>query len=210
VAVYAMLAVVCAAVMLLALWQGVAHRRNQRLALAMFVYACFGGASVLFRFQDVLNISPAFVIYLANSCYAIGTIALLDYTLEYTGVSARLRRGMRFLGLLLSAVILPVMWAGFAFTDIVKNESNAVNYNVTPMGIFSITVVVIFEIAAVIFIRRTKARHSQTLWATLALLPIEVFVGTFSPLQGLPTDGMAMLVVVLVVAQVVIKSANRT
>lgn len=202
---HAILSVVCAATMLLALWQGIRHRRNQRLALAMFIIGCYGGAGVLFRFQDLLDLSPAVVIYLSNTCYAVGMIALFDFLLEYTGVPVRLRRGMRTIGIILAVVLSSLMWAGFAFTDTTKTSDNAVAYNITPFGLMIIAIALIYQIVGIDFIRHTNSRHSRTLWRILAILPIEALLSVLPGIQGFPSDGIVLILVILVVAQLVIR-----
>jgi signal transduction histidine kinase len=202
---HAVLSVVCAATMLLALWQGVRHRRNQRLALAMFIFGCFGGAGVIFRFQELLDLSPALVIYFANSCYAIGIIALIDFLLEYVGVAVTLRRRMRAIGLLLVVVFSVLMWGGFAFTNAVKTEWITVSYEVTPIGALTILAALSYQLIGIVLIRRTHARHSRILWLVLAVLPLEALVSVIPGLQGLTWDSTALIFVVLVVSQLVIR-----
>lgn len=202
---HATLAIVCAAILMLALWQGITHHSNRRLALAMFVAAAFGGAGVLTHFGDALSLSPSFVLFFSTSAYGISTLALFDFLTEFGNVPRSTRRVMRLFGVSMGFLLIPLIWSGVVFINPVKLPDATIKYDLTALGLVVVTIVAGYQLVGIGLIRANKTPENRTLWRTVLILPVAAAYSATFGIQGQTIDAISFLTVSLVVGRAVIR-----
>ncbi len=185
-------AVICAALLLLVLWQAPRLRSNQLFALMMLCLSIFSLLNVFGRFLQPLEIEPK-PVYLITNCFYIGYVALLFlFAADFARLKSRQANAVRLLAIVANVLFALTQFSDQAFGDVypLPDGSGGFNYVTGPLFWPMIGTHLAYLVIILVVLYNSKERRARLMWPAVAFVLGGFVALAIRPIVPLPLNAL--------------------
>jgi signal transduction histidine kinase/CheY-like chemotaxis protein len=199
-------AVICAALMLLVLWQAPRQRGNQLFALMMLCLSAYSVLNVVGRFSLVLEIDATSLYLATNVLYLAFVTFLLFFAADFANLHGRLAVATQVLGVVANTLSVFALLSHEVLTNVYPLADGSGGFSFVPGLLFAPVVGAHLALLVMILIvlYRAKERHGRMLWPSAALILGGSIALGLRPILPLPLNSLFMLAFALWTGYVVL------
>lgn len=179
--VAATLAIMCAALVLLVLWQDAHHRRSRYFALCLTIFGLYAVINLPLQAASFFDLDPRMLVHRAALLYVLGIVLLFNFVLVFAGVPPRIRRAERAFILPLGAVFAYLALRHMLFEDFTPTGTGAHGYHMTRWGFAGAAILVLYTGALAYLLYRQRHPKAREIAVPTLLLGIGMLVFSATP-----------------------------
>lgn len=188
-------AVVCAALLMLVLWQAPHQRANQLFALVMLTLGIYSAINGFSRFVGQLNLDPQPIFFLATTFYALFVVAIFFFASEFAQSRTPTIWIMWITGLILLAFQGLALWTGNLTTNMrpVDSHDGGYQWEFTSLGLFAAATLMAYLLATSVILYRMSNERGRLLWpAPLLVIGSAVSASFVWPIVPIPSSALLL------------------
>ncbi len=200
------LAIMCAALVFLMLWQDARRRSNQYFALCAAIFGAYGILNLPLHVAQHFDVNAKDIVHVLTVLYALGVILLFNFVLSFARLPRHLRWNERAISV--PVVLLFVFLAAnrAVFKDFEPVGSSTYHYRMTGWGYFGAAFLVVYLGLMLTVIYRQRYPKARATMPPMIILAAGMALFAATPnLREYALNTLSVIVAVFMMGRVVIK-----